>query len=87
MSDNPLVAAPVVQPAPAGETLPVPTPDQQQVSDQVFAQSEERHAAANLIGMIGAVHLLHDLAADAFRRPARTEEDSPAEEEEPRRDP
>jgi hypothetical protein len=77
MSDNPLVAAPVVvQPAPAGDTLPIPTPEQERTSDQLFAQSEERHAAADLIGMVAAVQFLHDLGRDACHHEG--EEEDPA---------
>jgi hypothetical protein len=71
MSDNPLVAAPVIHQEPAGETLPVPTPAQEQAADQVFARAEEHHAAADLIGMVAATQLLHDLAIETFRRVER----------------
>jgi hypothetical protein len=77
MSDNPLVAAPeVVQPPAAGDTLPAPTPEQQRTSDQLFAQSEQRHAAMDLLGIVAAAQLLHDLGRDACRREGREEEDS-----------
>ncbi len=68
MSDNPLVAAPLTQPAPAGETLPAPTPEQEKAADQVFVQTEERNAAADLLGVVAAAQLLHDLAAETFQR-------------------
>jgi len=76
MSDNPLVAAPVVvQPPAAGDTLPPPTPQQEQTSDQVFARSEERHAALDLLGIVAAAQLLHDLGRDACRREGPEEEE------------
>lgn len=75
MSDNPLVAAPVIPPAPIGETLPVPTPEQELTADQLFSRSDEHHVAADLLGMVAATHLLHDLAVDTFCRSHRQEED------------
>lgn len=76
MSDNPLVAAPVVvEPAPAGAEIPTPTPEQERTSDQLFSQAEERHAALDLIGIVAAAQLLHDLGRDACRREGPEEED------------
>jgi hypothetical protein len=81
MSDNPLVAAPVIPPAPHGETLPPPTPEQEHAADQLFARPEEHHAALDLLGMVAATQLLHDLAIETFRRHERPE--VALEEEEP----
>ena len=76
MSDNPLVAAPiVVEPAPAGAELPIPTPEQERTSDQLFSQSEQRHAALDLIGIVGAAQLLHDLGRDACRHEGPEDEE------------
>jgi hypothetical protein len=77
MSDNPLVAAPVVvQPPAAGEALPIPTPEQERTSDQLFTQAEHRHAALDLLGIVAAAQLLHDLGRDACRSEGREEEDA-----------
>jgi hypothetical protein len=71
MSDNHLIAAPVAQPTLVGETLPVPTPEQEQAADRLFAPAEEHHAAADLLGMVAATQLLQDLAIETFRRSER----------------
>jgi hypothetical protein len=69
MPENPLVALHVVPPAPvAGDTLPVPTPEQERAADQLFARPEEHHAALELLGMVASVQFLHDLASETFRR-------------------
>jgi hypothetical protein len=74
MSDNPLVAAPVVQQQePAGDILPVPTPEQERAADRLFTGAEERHPALDLLGMVAATQLLRDLAIETFRRSERQE--------------
>jgi hypothetical protein len=82
VSDNPLVAAPSTQPSPAGETLPAPTPEQEKAADQLFVQTEQRNAAADLLGMVAAAQLLHDLAAETFQR--REEEQSHLARQQPK---
>jgi hypothetical protein len=79
MPDNPLVAPHVVV-APAapvaGDTLPVPTPEQERAADQLFARPEEQHhAALDLLGMVASVQFLHDLANETFRRAERDRND------------
>jgi hypothetical protein len=76
MSDNPMIAVAVVDPHPAGETLPVPTPEQERASDQLFAPSEEHHAAVHLLGMVASVHFLHDLAIETFKKGEKEEAES-----------
>jgi hypothetical protein len=83
MSDNLLIAAPVVAPAHAGDSLPRPTPEQEQTADRLFATPEERHGAADLVGLAVTVHWLYDLAVDHFHRDAEETPDErrpPAEE-------
>jgi hypothetical protein len=84
MADNPLVAPHLVTPpAPvAGDTLPVPTPEQERAADQLFARPEEHHAALDLFGMVASVQFLHDLANETFRR-AEIERDDPELRQEP----
>jgi hypothetical protein len=83
MSDNPLVAVAVVDREPAGESLPVPTPEQEKAADQLFARPVvEHHAAAELLGMVASVQFLQDLAGEVFRRNSR-EDIEPEERPEP----
>jgi hypothetical protein len=87
MSDNPLVAAPVLRQEPVGQTLPVPTPEQEQAADQLFARPEEQHhVAADLLGMVAATQLLHDLAIESFRRVERSQHLKEEPEDTPDRD-
>jgi hypothetical protein len=84
MPENPLVAPHLVEPpAPvAGDTLPVPTPEQERAADQLFARPEEHHAALDLLGMVASVQFLHDLANETFRR-TENERNHPELDEEP----
>jgi hypothetical protein len=66
----------------AGDTLPVPTPEQERAADQLFARPEEHHAALDLLGMVASVQFLHDLANETFRR-AENERDEPELRQEP----
>jgi hypothetical protein len=72
MSDNPLFALPAQERAPLGEASPIPTPEQEHTSDQVFERE--------LLGMVASVQFLHDLANETFRR-GKEEEDEPKEPE------
>jgi hypothetical protein len=74
MPENPLVAVAVLPPAPAGDTLPIPTPEQERAADQLFSHPEPHHAAIDLLGMVASVHFLHDLAGEMFRRSENEEE-------------
>jgi hypothetical protein len=83
MSDNPLVAVAVIPPAPAGDTLPVPTPEQQQTADMLFSRPEDQqqhHVAAELLGMVASVQFLHDMANETFRRSEQALRDEELEE-------
>ena len=82
MSDNPLIYTPAAEPALKGETLPVPTPEQEKVADQLFGQPEQRHVAVDLVGLVGAAHLLHDLATETFHG-SEPEEDLDRRENQP----
>jgi hypothetical protein len=86
MTDNPIVAPHVVaQPeAVAGETLPVPTPEQERAADQLFARPEQHHAALDLLGMVASVQFLHDMASETFRR-AHNQREQPELRKEPDR--
>jgi hypothetical protein len=81
MSDNPIIAVAVVDNVPAGESLPVPTPEQEQRADQVFSHPVEHHPAAELLGMVASVQVLHDLAGEIFRRDEQEEIDESADAE------
>jgi hypothetical protein len=86
MSDNPVIAVAVVEQQPAGESVPVPTPEQEHRADEVFSRPVEHHAAVNLLGMVASVQVLHDLAGEIFRRNSDEEIDEFADEELPKPD-
>jgi hypothetical protein len=86
MSNNPLVAAPVIPAEPIGEVQPAPTPEQERAADQLFARPEAHNVALDLVGMVAATQLLHDLAIETFRRSERPETDPEKQPEEPEAD-
>jgi hypothetical protein len=73
MPESPFIALPVADREPAGESLPVPTPEQERAADQLFVRPVEHHAAAELLGMVASVQFLHDLANEMFRRKSQDE--------------
>lgn len=83
MAENPLVAAPLAEPPAPGAALPTPTPEQQHNADRLFARDEERHGALDLLGMVAAAQLLHDVATDHFHNAEAEADDEASKKKRP----
>ena len=74
MSSDSLLAAPlapasaVTEVPPAHEQIPPADTSRTDRVDHVFAQTQERHLVAGLVGMWSGILIYHDLALEAFHR-------------------
>jgi hypothetical protein len=88
MSSDSLLASPLAPTSAVTEVPPVheqtPPADVTRTErvDHVFAQTQERHLVAGLVGMWSGILIYHDLALEAFHR-SESEEWERKEREEP----